>query len=151
MKVRTLLAVAVAAAFAVPLGTLAQGTGGTTTAPSASQPQGSPPASSSAGSQADKSATGTMGSDRPMSGATGSMPSFESVDKNHDGNISRAEWDEYWKSRGGAAGGTSTPSTSGAGASTPPASSPSSGGPASSTGSSAGGSPASPATPKEPK
>ena len=80
MKFKTLIAVAVAGAFTVPFAALAQGTGGTTTAPSATHPQGNPPAAAPAGSQ-------TSGS-----GATGEgNASWTKLDKNKDGYISKAE------------------------------------------------------------
>jgi len=80
MKFKTLIAVAVAGAFAVPFAALAQGTGGTTTAPSATHPQGNPPATAPAGSQ-------TSGG-----GATGeSNASWTRLDKNKDGYLSRDE------------------------------------------------------------
>ena len=60
MRFKTLMAVAVAGAFAVPFAALAQGAGGTTTAPSATHPQGNPPYSAPAGSQS--SGAGATGS-----------------------------------------------------------------------------------------
>jgi hypothetical protein len=80
MRFKTLIAVAVAGAFSVPFAALAQGTGGSTTAPSATHPQGNPPASAPAGSQ-------TSGT-----GATGEgNASWTKLDKNKDGYLSREE------------------------------------------------------------
>jgi hypothetical protein len=85
MKFNTLIAVAVAGAFAIPLGALAQGgAGGTTTAPSATSPQGNPPAGSTAGAQTDPN--------NSASGATGdsTTKSKSAKSKKHDTDSSGA-------------------------------------------------------------
>jgi hypothetical protein len=80
MKFNTLIAVAVAGAFAIPLGALAQGgAGGTTTAPSATSPQGNPPAGSTAGAQTD-----------PNNSASGATSDSTTKSKKHDTDSSGA-------------------------------------------------------------
>lgn len=86
MKFRTLPAImAVAAAFAVPFGALAQGTGGTTSSPGTSESQGNPPAGAPAGSQTEPGGGASSGSSRIPPDA------FDQLDKDHDGFISREE------------------------------------------------------------
>lgn len=75
---RTLLAIAVAAAFAATFGVLAQGTGGATSSPGTTESQGDPPAGSAPGGA-------TTGSSRIAPDA------FDQLDRNHDGFISREE------------------------------------------------------------
>jgi hypothetical protein len=46
-----------------------------------------------------------------MAGATSAdraMPSFSELDKNNDGQISRAEWDAYYRAGSAASGGATT-------------------------------------------
>lgn len=49
--------------------------------------------------------------DKSKSGAAGgtAQPSFASVDKNHDGKISRAEWDAAFNKKAASGGSTSSP------------------------------------------
>jgi hypothetical protein len=84
MKFRTLLAIAVAAAFAGTFGALAQGTGGTTSLPGTSE-QGNPPAGAPAGDQTEPGGGASSGSSR--------IPpdTFDQLDKDHDGFLSREE------------------------------------------------------------
>lgn len=99
MKLK-LLTVAVAAALSVPVAAFAQGSGGTTTAPSVNQPQGrDTPAGAPAGSQVDPSTMpGSMGNrDRASRSAAGT---YHPLDKNRDGYISRDEArGSEWSSR----------------------------------------------------
>jgi hypothetical protein len=122
MKLKTLLAVGVAAAFALPLAEqasadsdrliLAQASGSSSVG---SGPTGGTPSTQSAGEP-----KAPMAGERPRSGATSGAtssgtsrsPDFSAIDKNGDGMISRAEWDAYQRS-GSAAGGATTPSGSG--------------------------------------
>lgn len=47
-------------------------------------------------------------------GSTTAQPSFSAVDTNHDGKVSRSEWDSYFqKSGSSSAGGTSSSKSSG--------------------------------------
>lgn len=128
MKFKTLMAVAVAGAFAVPLAALAQGAGGTTTAPSADHPQGNPPYTAPAGSQDDKAANPSASAQRSKN--KGHM---SKEDKNAAGagstSSSTPSTSGTTNSGAGNMGSGSTGSTMG----TPK--SPSSGGPASGTGS----------------
>jgi len=58
-------------------------------------------------------AAGTAKSTTGASGST-SQPSFSAVDKDHNGKISRSEWDSYFqKSGSSSAGGTSSKSSAG--------------------------------------
>jgi hypothetical protein len=103
MKPTTLLAVAVTAALAAPLAVLGQGAGGTTTAPSTTKPFGTPPAASPPAAAPGASA-----------GATGDASAmFNRLDKNNDGQISRAEWDEHHRASSGATTGSRSPEPAG--------------------------------------
>jgi hypothetical protein len=122
MKLKTLVAVGVAAAFALPLAAqasadndrmiLAQASGASSVG---SGPTGGTPSTQSAGEP-----KAPMAGERPRSGATSGAtssgtsrsPDFSAIDKNGDGMISRAEWDAYQRS-GSAAGGATTSSGSG--------------------------------------
>jgi hypothetical protein len=124
MKLNKLLAVAVAAAFAVPFAAqasadsdrmiLAQGPSGASSV--GTGPTGGTPSPQSAGEP-----KAPMAGERPRSGAasggtaasTSRAPSFAAIDKNSDGQISRAEWDAYHKSAGAAAGGATSSSGKG--------------------------------------
>jgi hypothetical protein len=133
MKLKTLLAVGVAAAFAVPLAAqasadsdrliLAQASGSSSVG---SGPTGGTPSTQSAGEPKAPMAGERPGAGASSSGATASTrgrPDFSAIDKNGDGQISRAEWDAFYKDRdsgrGAASGGatssgsTVTPSGSG--------------------------------------
>lgn len=123
MKVKTLLAVGVAAAFALPLAAqvsaagdsiiLAQASGASSVG---TGPTGGTPSTSSAGEPkaptAGERPRAGASSSGAASGATGSgmsrTPDFAAIDKNGDGMISRAEWDAYQKSAGAAAGGATS-------------------------------------------
>jgi hypothetical protein len=124
MNFKSLLVVAVTAAFALPVaaqqsadsdrmilaqaGTSAVGNGPTGGAPSP-QSAGEPKA--------------PMAGERPAAGASSSgatastrgRPDFSAIDKNGDGQISRAEWDAFYRDRDrGAASGGATTAPSGA-------------------------------------
>ncbi|TAK81943.1 MAG: hypothetical protein EPO20_22975 [Betaproteobacteria bacterium] len=88
MRFRTLLPIAVAAAFAARFGVLAQGAGGTTSSPGISESQGNPPAGAPAGSETEPGIApggASAGSSRIAPDA------FDQLDKDHDGFISREE------------------------------------------------------------
>jgi hypothetical protein len=88
MKFRALLAIALAAAFAVPLAALAQLTGGKMSPPGAKEPRSSPQTDAPAGSQTGPG-TAPGGA---SAGSTRIAPdAFDQFDKNHDGFISREE------------------------------------------------------------
>ena len=122
MKLKTLVAVGVAAAFALPFAAqasadndrmiLAQASGASSVG---TGPTGGTPSTQSAG-EPKAPAAGERPRSGATSGATGSgmsrAPDFSAIDKNGDGMISRAEWDAYQKS-GSAAGGATTSSGSG--------------------------------------
>src|SRR5262245_13740671 len=112
MKLRTLMAVGVAAAFALPGMVLAQASGASSTGTGST---GGTPSTSSSGEPKAPTA-----GERPRSAASGATssgmsraPDFNAIDKNHDGQISRAEWDAYMRSSGSATGGATTSSGSG--------------------------------------
>src|SRR4029078_7533469 len=67
MKFKTLMAVAVAGAFPVPLAAPPQGAGGPPPAPSADHPQGTPPYTAPAGSQDSGAVTPGSRAKRPTS------------------------------------------------------------------------------------
>lgn len=122
MKLKTLVAVGVAAAFALPLAAqasadndrmiLAQASGSSSVG---TGPTGGTPSPQSAGEPKAPTA-----GERPRSGATSGAtssgmsrsPDFSTLDKNRDGMISRAEWDAHQRS-GSAAGGATTSSGTG--------------------------------------
>jgi hypothetical protein len=135
MKLKTLVAIGVAAAFALPLaaqvsaagdsiilaqasGASSTGTGSTGGVPS-TQSSGEPKAPM-AGERPPAGATSAGAS---SSGATtGSMrgrPDFSAIDKNGDGQISRAEWDAFYKDRDSSRGAASGGATSSGSAVTP--------------------------------
>jgi hypothetical protein len=114
MKLKTLLAVAVAGAFAVPFAAqvsaagdnliLAQGGGPAGASSTGTGPTGGTPSPRTAGEP--KAPAGGA-----MAGATSdraTAPSFSEVDKNNDGQISRAEWDAYFRAGSAASGGATT-------------------------------------------
>jgi hypothetical protein len=124
MNFKKLLVVAVAGAFAVPFaaqvsaagdnmilaqsGTSAVGngpTGGTPSPQSAGEPK-APTAGSSTGSSA-----------KPAKRASRGEADFSAMDTNHDGMISRAEWDAHHRGASASGGSTAAP----AGAATAPA------------------------------
>jgi hypothetical protein len=130
MKLKKLLPLAIAAAFAVPSTILAQSSS------SSGSDAGAPPSGASSvgtspksgGSPSPQSAgepkapTSGARAGAATSGATGATssrrPEFSAVDKNGDGNISRTEWEAFYRDRdssraaGAASGGaTSTPSS----------------------------------------
>lgn len=124
MKLRTLLALAVAGAFAVPLAAqasvdgdriiLAQSGGPAGSSATGTGPTGGVPSPRTAGEP--KAATGERGA---AAGATGSMSGsadFSALDRNGDGQISRAEWDAHYRAGAsssgmGASGGATTGSS----------------------------------------
>ena len=111
MKLKTLIAAAVAGAFALPFSVQAD----TPTVPGGgvAKPADSPTAPSTTHGRGAAGGSSVSGS---------SSASFTSVDTNNDGNISRAEWDAY-HARGGAgaaSGATSSDGRLGGGAATPP-------------------------------
>ena len=127
MKLKTLLAVGVAAAFALPLaaqasadsdrlilaqaGASSVGTGPTGGTPS-TQSAGEPKAPM-AGERPPAGATSSGASSSGATAGTRGRPDFSAIDKNGDGQISRAEWDALYKDRDrGAASGGATSSGS---------------------------------------
>jgi hypothetical protein len=129
MNFKKLLVVAVAGAFAVPFGAqvsaagdnmiLAQSgtsavgngpTGGTPSPQSAGEPK-APTAGSSTGSTSTKSSKRASRGDGD----------FSAMDTNHDGMISRAEWDAHHRSGSAASGGSTAAPAAPAGAAAAPA------------------------------
>jgi len=124
MKLKTLVAVGVAAAFALPLAAqasadsdrliLAQASGASSVG---SGPTGGTPSTQSAGEP-----KAPMAGERPPAGATSGatssgmsrMPDFSAIDKNGDGMISRAEWDAHHRSGSAASGGATSSGKTGA-------------------------------------
>ena len=83
MRLRTLVAVAVAAAFAVPLSTLAQ------SGKPSSGTSGAPAASSAGGSTMDKDKDGSISKEEAK--GTPYEKDFSKLDKNSDGKLSQSE------------------------------------------------------------
>lgn len=123
MKLKTLIALAVAGAFAVPFAAQASADGDRMILAQAGGPAGS--SSSGTGPTGGVPSPRTTGEPKASTGAaagaSAAAPMFSSVDANGDGQISRAEWDAHYRISGsagssGASGGASTtPSTSGEG------------------------------------
>jgi hypothetical protein len=127
MKLKKLLPWAVAAAFAVPSTILAQSSSGGADAgapPSGASSVGTSPKSggSPSAQSAGEPKAPTAGERPAAAGATGATssrrPDFSAMDKNGDGNISRSEWDAFYRDRdqnraSGAASGGATSSSSG--------------------------------------
>jgi hypothetical protein len=129
MKLKTLLSVGVAAAFALPLAAqasadsdrmiLAQASGASSV--------GSGPTGGTASPQSAGEPKAPMAGERPPAGASSSgatsstrgRPDFSAIDKNGDGQISRAEWDAFYKDRDGGRGAASGGATSSGSAVTP--------------------------------
>jgi hypothetical protein len=115
MKLKTLLAVAVAAAFAVPLAAQASADSDTIIlaqagAPSGASSTGTAPSGGTPSPQTSgepKAPAGGMSDRRAATGAStmDRSPDFSAVDKNGDGQISRAEWDAHFRSGSAASGG----------------------------------------------
>lgn len=128
MKRNKLLAVAVAAAFALPFAAqvsaagdsiiLAQGAGAP---PSGASSVGTGPTGGTASPQSAGEPKAPTAGERPRSGAASGTtssgmsrsPDFSAIDKNGDGMISRAEWDAHQRSGSAASGGATTSSGSG--------------------------------------
>ena len=117
MKLKTLIALAVAGAFAVPFAAqasasgdriiLAQGPSGAGS--TGTGMTGGTPSTQSSGEP--KAATQKSDANRDAS-----APAFSTLDKNSDGQISQAEWDAHYRSGSAATGGASTsPAPSGPG------------------------------------
>ena len=121
MNFRKLMVVAVAGAFALPLAAqasaendrmiLAQSSG---TSAVGNGPTGGMNSPQSAGEPKAPMAGERSRAGASSSGATSRAPDFSAIDKNGDGQISRAEWDAYHKASGGAASGGATSSGSAA-------------------------------------
>jgi hypothetical protein len=111
MNLKKLLPWAVAAAFAVPSTILAQGPSGTSSMGNSPSTGGSP-STQSAGEPKAPTAGERPRAAAGSTGATSSgRPDFSAIDKNSDGNISRSEWDAFYRDRDqnrAASGGTSS-------------------------------------------
>ena len=128
MKLKTLIALAVAGAFAVPFAAQASASGDriilAAGGPSGAGSTGSgmtggTPSTHSSGEP--KAAMQKSDANRAASGATGgAAPAFTTLDTNSDGQISQAEWDAHYRGGSAATGGASTGSAA-TGASTSPA------------------------------
>ena len=96
MRLRALIAIAAAGAFAVPLATYGQAGG---------------PAGTSAQGSGVTGGVPRVGGPGPERASMGEPQDFTTMDRDSDGRISRAEWDEHYGSA--AAGGTSRGEASG--------------------------------------
>lgn len=124
MKLKTLMALAVASAFALPLGAQASAegdrmilaAGGPSGASSTGTGMtGGTPSTQSSG-EPRAPTQGAVSSSASTGASTGASGDFSSLDRNSDGQISRAEWDAHHKSSSGAStGGTTSRAPSGPG------------------------------------
>lgn len=124
MKLKTLIGLAVAGAFALPLAAQASADGDRIILAQAGGPAGA--SSTGTGSTGGTPSTQSSGEPRaPTQGAISSSAStgatggaaadFSSLDRNGDGQISRAEWDAHYRAGAGSSGmGASGSSTTGA-------------------------------------
>lgn len=119
MNFKKLMVVAVAGAFALPLAAqasaendrmiLAQGSG---TSAVGNGPTGGQASPQSAGEPRAPMAGERSRAGASSSGATSRAPDFSALDKNGDGQISRAEWDAHYRAGAASGGATSSPSGS---------------------------------------
>ena len=123
MKLKTLIALAIAGAFAVPFAASASGDriiladGPSGAGSTGTGMSGGTPSTKSSGEP--KAATQKSDANRAAS-----MPAFSTLDTNSDGQISQAEWDKHYSRGSAATGGASSSPSKGAatsGASTSPA------------------------------
>ncbi len=114
MRLKTLIALAVAGAFAVPFAAQASASGDRIIL--ADGPSGA----GSTGTGATGGTPSTQSSGEPKAATqksdanrAASAPAFSTLDKNGDGQISQAEWDAHYRSGSAATGGSSvtTPSS----------------------------------------
>jgi hypothetical protein len=122
MKLKTCMALAVAAAFAMPLA--AQSAAGDrillATGPSGANATGTGMTGGTPGTQSSGEprapTQGAVSSSAGTGASTGASGDFSSLDRNGDGQISRAEWDAHYRSSSGAStGGTTSRAPSGPG------------------------------------
>jgi len=116
MRFKTLIALAVAGAFAVPLAAqasadgdriiLAQSGGPAGASSTGTGPSGGTPSPQTAGEPK------TPTKDRAATAGATAAPMFSTLDTNGDGQISRAEWDAHHRA-GAASGGASTGAATG--------------------------------------
>ena len=122
MKLKTFMALAVASAFALPLAAQASAEGDRIILAS-----GGPSGASSTGTGMTGGTPSTQSSGEPRAPTQGAVSSsastgasagasvdFSSLDRNGDGQISRAEWDAHYKSSSRSSGASTGGSTSGA-------------------------------------
>jgi len=123
MNFKKLLVVAVAGAFALPFAAQVSAAGDNLILAQASGASsvGSGPTGGAASPQSAGEPKAPMAGERPRAGASSSgatastrgRPDFSAIDKNGDGQISRAEWDAFYRDRDrGAASGGATSSGS---------------------------------------
>jgi hypothetical protein len=118
MKLKTLLAVAVAGAFALPLAAsagndtliLAQSGGPSGASSTGTGATGGTPSPRTTGEPKAPAGDHSRMNNRSASGSTamGGAADFSTADTNHDGQVSRAEWDAHFRSGSAASGGATT-------------------------------------------
>jgi hypothetical protein len=129
MNFKKLLVVAVAGAFALPFAAQVSAAGDNLilAQASGSSSVGSGPTGGTASPQSAGEPKAPMAGERPRAGASSSgatastrgRPDFSAIDKNGDGQISRAEWDAFYKDRDSGRGAASGGATSSGSAVTP--------------------------------
>lgn len=123
MKLRTLIAAAVTGAFALPFAAQASAPDNTMILAQAGGPAGASasgtgapggvpraggPGSSGASTGEPQSSTAASARSAATGSTGGMAPTFEKLDTNSDGQISRAEWDAHHRSEAGAGSGATT-------------------------------------------
>ncbi len=125
MRLKMLIALAVAGAFAVPFAAQASASGDRIILADGPSGAGSTGTGMTGGTPSTRSSgepkAATQKSD---ANRAASAPAFSTLDTNSDGQVSQAEWDRHYRSGSAASGGASTSPSSGAatsGASASPA------------------------------
>ena len=123
MNFKSLMVVAVTAAFALPIAAQSADSDRMILAQSGTSAVGNGPTGGAPSPQSAGEPKAPMAGERPAAGASSSgatastrgRPDFSAIDKNGDGQISRAEWDAFYRDRDcGAASGGATSAPSGA-------------------------------------
>jgi hypothetical protein len=129
MKLKTLIALAVAGAFAVPFAAQASASGDRIILADGPSGAGSTGTGMTGGTPSTRSSgepkAATQKSD---ANRAASAPAFTTLDTNSDGQISQAEWDKHYRSGSAATGSSSAPMRS-SGSATSGATSPAPSGP----------------------
>jgi len=127
MNFKSLMVVAVTAAFALPIAAQSADSDRMILAQSGTSAVGNGPTGGAPSPQSAGEPKAPMAGERPAAGASSSgatastrgRPDFSAIDKNGDGQSSRAEWDAFYKDRDSGRGAASGGATSSGSAVTP--------------------------------